>query len=64
MPDTIETLQRKTLKRLRDAVLKRGVPLTSIAARVGRSERTVRTWLDGSHDPPLTVLAAIEEAIR
>lgn len=64
MKPAIQTLRRKTGARLRNAILKDGLPISRVASCVGRSEETVRDWLTGELDPPSTVLESIESLIR
>ena len=63
MSKSIKVLRRKAREDLRQAVLGGAVPVAVFAARLGRSERTIRTWLDGK-DPPSTAIEAIASAIH
>lgn len=60
---TMERIKKRAVRRLRKAVLQGKVSVSSVVARVGRSERTVQRWIDGYNDPPYTVLEAIEDVL-
>ena len=64
MEQTTEARTEKVVKALQRAVISGRLTLETVAARVGRSTRTVSEWVSGLRSPPSTTLDALEELLK